>query len=214
MSESNFWGVNGGVQPHTIQNGQGTDFPARTRLRFSGAAIVTDIDGITVVTIPSGRQGETGPAGEQGPMPTLEIMAETLVYTSQATASVTPVSGGYAVVIGVPQGIPGEIGPIGPQGEAGPQGIQGIQGVQGPKGERGEQGPASISIGTVTTGAPGSAAIVTNTGTTQDVVLNFVIPAGAQGVKGDTGEQGPQGPAGTAGADGADGAPIWIVRSV
>lgn len=211
MSESHFWGVNGEVQPHTIQNGQETDFPARPRLQFSGAAIVTDTDGKTVVTIPSGRQGETGPAGEQGPMPTLEITAETLVYTAQATVSVTPVSGGYAVVIGVPEGIPGAIGPVGPQGEVGPQGIQGIQGVQGPKGERGDPGPASIAVGTVVTGAPGSAATVTNTGTAQDVVLDFVLPTGAQGPKGDAGERGPQGPAGVAGADGA---PIWMVRSV
>lgn len=42
---------------------------------------------------------------------------------------------------------------------------------------------ASVDVGSVTTGAPGSSASVTNSGTTQDAVLNFTIP---QGAKGDT----------------------------
>lgn len=48
----------------------------------------------------------------------------------------------------------------------------------------------SISIGTVTTGAPGTPASVTNTGSCGNTVLNFVIPQG---------EAGPQGPAGPSG---------------
>lgn len=49
---------------------------------------------------------------------------------------------------------------------------------------------ASVSIGTVTTGQPGSDASVTNTGTEKDAVFNFSIPQGSQG------PQGPQGPPG------------------
>ena len=49
----------------------------------------------------------------------------------------------------------------------------------------GEQGPegraATVQIGTVQTGQAGSAAQVTNTGTTTDAVFNFVIPQGATG---------------------------------
>jgi hypothetical protein len=89
-----------------------------------------------------------------------------------------------------------------------------------------------VAVGTVTTGAPGSSASVVNAGTSSAAVLNFTIPAGAQGIQGpqgpqgikgdtgatgstgatgpqgpqgDTGDTGPQGPAGAAGATGATG---------
>ena len=68
-----------------------------------------------------------------------------------------------------------------------------------------------IGIGTVTTGAAGSQASASITGTTGDVTLNMTIPrgnTGAQGPageKGDTGAQGPQGPAGEKGDTGATG---------
>lgn len=123
-----------------------------------------------------------------------------------------------------PQGIQGEKGETGPQGPAGPTGEQGVQGVkgdtgaqgpQGVQGIQGEQGPkgdaATIEIGTVTTGAAGTAASVTNAGTTSAAKFNFVIPQGAKGAKGDTGEQGPagetgpQGPKGDTGATGPEG---------
>ena len=43
-------------------------------------------------------------------------------------------------------------------------------------------GPAAtITIGTVTTGAPGTAAQVTNSGTPQNAILNFTIPQGLPG---------------------------------
>lgn len=41
---------------------------------------------------------------------------------------------------------------------------------------------ASITIGEVTTGAPGTEAEVTNVGTEKDVILNFLIPKGESGV--------------------------------
>ena len=95
------------------------------------------------------------------------------------------------------QGERGETGPrgaTGPQGERGPQGLQGergLQGLQGPKGNDGAAGAAgaaaTIKVGVVTTGAAGTAAKVTNSGTTSAAVLDFVIP---QGPKGDKGEQG------------------------
>lgn len=49
-------------------------------------------------------------------------------------------------------------------------------GVAGPAGEA-----ATIEIGTVTTGAPGTPAEVTNSGTSQHAILNFVIPQGEPG---------------------------------
>ena len=45
----------------------------------------------------------------------------------------------------------------------------------------------TISIGTVTTGEPGTNASVTNVGTQTDAVFNFVIPEGEKGEQGDSG---------------------------
>lgn len=53
------------------------------------------------------------------------------------------------------------------------------------KGEQGIQGEvATIAVGTVTTGIPGSSATVTNVGTEQDAILDMSIP---EGDKGETG---------------------------
>lgn len=49
-------------------------------------------------------------------------------------------------------------------------------GATGPQGEA-----ATVSVGTVTTGQPGTAAQVTNSGTPGAAVLNFTIPQGATG---------------------------------
>ena len=62
----------------------------------------------------------------------------------------------------------------------------------GLKGDPGEA--ATIQIGTVTASDPGSDPEVTNSGTQQDAVLNFVLPRGIQG------PTGPQGDPGTANA--------------
>ena len=114
-------------------------------------------------------------------------------------------------------------GPTGPKGEAGIQGEKGDKGdtgpmgLQGPQGERGEAGPATIEVGITETGDPGSESSVTNVGTNQNVVLNFKIPKGFDGIigppgekgiqgekgeKGDTGPMGPQGPQGEKGETG------------
>lgn len=77
------------------------------------------------------------------------------------------------------------------KGEKGDQGLQGIQGVQGVKGDTGAKGDrgatgaaATIRIGTVTTGASGSEAVVTNVGTANDAVFNFRLPRGEKGADG------------------------------
>lgn len=77
------------------------------------------------------------------------------------------------------------------KGEKGDQGLQGIQGVQGVKGDTGAKGDrgatgaaATIRIGTVTTGASGSEAVVTNVGTANDAVFNFTLPRGKKGADG------------------------------
>ena len=89
------------------------------------------------------------------------------------------------------KGDPGEKGDKGDRGEQGVQGIQGPRGIQGEQGERGVQGAqgpagnaATITIGNVTTSAPGTAAQVTNRGTSSAAVLDFVLPKGKDGSDG------------------------------
>ena len=89
------------------------------------------------------------------------------------------------------KGDPGEKGDKGDRGEQGAQGIQGPRGIQGEQGERGVQGAqgpagnaATITIGSVTTSAPGTSAQVTNSGTSSAVVLDFVLPKGKDGADG------------------------------
>ena len=69
-------------------------------------------------------------------------------------------------------------------------------------------------MGDTITGAPGSPASVTNVGTDQDAVLEFVIPQGSEGPQGIKGETGAAGVTGATGATGAAGASDTItIRS-
>ena len=84
-----------------------------------------------------------------------------------------------------PQGIEGATGPTGPQGiegATGPTGPQGIEGATGPTGPTGADATTpTLTIGTVTTGAPGSDAQASITGTAPDFILNLTIPQGPTG---------------------------------
>lgn len=83
------------------------------------------------------------------------------------------------------------------------------------EGPPGPPGPAAtIQVGTVTTGAPGSSAQVNNSGTSSAAIFDFVIPQGPQGI----GIQGPQGPQGEAiqgppGIQGIQGIPGSVIYS-
>ena len=68
--------------------------------------------------------------------------------------------------------------------------IKGETGATGPAGQDGQDGMGTITIGTTTTGAAGTQASVTNSGTAQDAILNFTIPAGADGQDGSDGADG------------------------
>lgn len=109
-----------------------------------------------------GEKGDKGDPGEQGP---------------QGEKGDTGEQG--------PQGEKGDTGEQGPQGE---KGDTGEQGPQGEKGDTGEQGPAgndgeaaTITVGSVTTAQPGTSAAVSNSGTPNAAVLDFVIPQGEKG---------------------------------
>ena len=81
---------------------------------------------------------------------------------------------------------------VGPKGDKGDPGIPGVPGRA-----------ATVTVGSTTTGVPGSGARVINSGTSSDAVLNFVIPAGATGPTGPAGTPGPTGPTGPTGPAGA-----------
>ena len=131
----------------------------------------------------AGATGSTGPQGVQG------------LQGPQGPQGVTGVTGPQ----GVPglQGSPGATGPQGPQGVTGPTGATGATGIPG--------GAATVEVGNVTTGAPGTNAEVSNAGTAQNALLNFVIPQGSTGPTGPTGAAGPTGPTGPTGAAGPTG---------
>ena len=67
-------------------------------------------------------------------------------------------------------------------------GATGPAGVQGPQGVAGES--PTLSIGTVSTGNPGTQAVAAITGTSPNFVLNLTIPMGATGPTGPTGPTG------------------------
>lgn len=64
---------------------------------------------------------------------------------------------------------------------------------------------ATIEVGTVTTGEPGTDASVTNSGTKKEAILDFVIPRGATGMTGDKGDKGDKGDTGATGPKGPQG---------
>lgn len=87
-------------------------------------------------------------------------------------------------------GLPGAAGRDGVDGLPGEAGRDGVDGLPGEAGKDGVDGlpgeAATIAIGSVTTGAAGSAAQVTNSGTATNAVFNFVIPKGDKGETGDS----------------------------
>ncbi len=80
-----------------------------------------------------------------------------------------------------------------------------IQGPTGPKGDKGENGPTTIQIGKIETVNPEMNAEVINTGTNQDIILNFKIPRGVDGIQGPPGPIGPMGLQGEQGIEGPKG---------
>ena len=117
-------------------------------------------------------KGEKGDRGEAGPA-TIKIGATELVDSSEP-AEVLNEGSNRDVVLHFKI----------------PKGKDGLQGI---KGEKGDPGPVTIQIGDVITIDADEEAEVYNIGTPENVVLEFRIPKGAQGLKGDTGETGPRG---------------------
>ena len=72
-------------------------------------------------------------------------------------------------------------------------------------GDRAQGDAATIEVGEVTTGAPGSSASVNNSGDANAAKFDFTIPRGDKGETGNTGPQGEVGPQGLKGDTGATG---------
>ncbi len=86
----------------------------------------------------------------------------------------------------------------GTNNSGGTQGPPGPPGPQGPQGEPGANGAAAtVAVGSTTTGAPGTDATVTNSGSSSAAVLNFTIPRGNTGADGPPGSPGSPGTAAT-----------------
>lgn len=133
-----------------------------------------------------GVRGAQGPKGDTGATPTITASASVSQGDPDEEPSCTVVKTGTNIAPNfafVFENIKGD------------KGETGATGATGPRGPEGPAGMGTITIGTTTTGEPGTAASVTNTGTAQDAVLNFTIPQGATGANG---------------ADGADGAAATI----
>ena len=159
-------GPTGPQGPATITIGTTTTGEAGTEATVtnSGTAEAVVLD----FTIPAGEVGPTGATGPQG-----EI-GPTGATGPQGEIGPTGATG--------PQGEVGPTGATGPQGEIGPTGATGPQGEIGPTGPAGLDGETpTLTIGTVTTGDPGTEASATITGTAPNFVLNLTIPQGPTG---------------------------------
>ena len=140
----------------------------------------------------NGQDGAPGKDGTDGKAATIQI-GEVITGEPGTNASVENTGTANAAILKIT--IPrGNAGVQGEQGEPGQKGADGKDGADGAPGAA-----ATIQIGTVTTGAAGSQATVTNTGTENAAILNFTIP------RGNTGAQGNPGNDGVPGADGASG---------
>jgi hypothetical protein len=134
----------------------------------------------------AGTPGAAGAAGPQGPAGAVGInyrgaWASSLVYQPNDAASFGGTtylakSGSSALE---PDLFPAVWAVLAQAGVAGPTGPAGVA--------------ASVGVGTVTTGAAGSQATVTNSGTASAAVLNFSIPQGAPGTSGGGGGGGTSG---------------------
>lgn len=85
-----------------------------------------------------------------------------------------------------PSSFIGAAGPTGPTGATGATGATGGLGATGAAGANGAA--ATITVGTVTTGAPGSSVAFANVGTTSAAIFNVTIPRGDPGASGALGD--------------------------
>ena len=131
----------------------------------------TESNAVLNFVIPAGATGANGADGADGTAATVQV-GTTTTGAPGTNASVTNTGTESNAVLNF----------VIPAGATGANGTDGATGADGTA--------ATVQVGTTTTGAPGTNASVTNTGTESNAVLNFVIPAGATGANGATGADG------------------------
>ena len=141
---------------------------AYVALQGNSEIIPTSDTAVWSVMTLKGDIGATGAAGSAG---TLTVGT---VTTGSAGGSVSVLNTGTSTAAVLDFTIP--------KGVAGNSGATGSIGNTGPTGAAGDN--ATITIGTITTGQPGSSATVANAGTDTAAQLNFTIPRGVQGAQG------------------------------
>ena len=141
----------------TVQVGTTTTGAPGTNASVTNAG--TESNAVLNFVIPAGTTGATGANGADGTAATVQV-GTTTTGTPGTNASVTNTGTDSNAVLNfvIPAGATGANGATGADGTA-----------------------ATVQVGTTTTGAPGTNASVTNTGTESNAVLNFVIPAGTTG---------------------------------
>ena len=138
-----------------------------------GTPAVVEVDVLPGI----GDRGVKGDTGDTGPANTLTIGTVTTgAAGSSATATITGTAPNQTLSLAIPRGDKGDTGDTGSTGSTGPA------------------GPANtLAVGTVTTGAAGSSAAVTITGSAPSQTINLTIPRGDAGATGSTGAQGDPG---------------------
>lgn len=120
-----------------------------------------------------GPTGPTGATGEAGLGSVSIGTTSTGAAGTNATVTNTGTAQDAILNFTIPRGATGATGPTGPTGATGPQGEAGAAGA--------DAETPTISIGTVTTGDPGTQAAASITGTAPNYILNLTIPQGPTG---------------------------------
>jgi hypothetical protein len=159
--------------------------------------VVDVVDQSVILSVPEGMQGPKGVKGDTGDVTPAALAAKMAAEAAQLAAETAQLAAETA-----------ETNASGSASDA--LAAQLIA-------EQAAASVDSLTVGTTTTGAPGSAATVADTGTPGHPVLAFAIPrgdvgaAGADGAAGATGATGPTGATGATGPAGAvTGQVIWF----
>lgn len=205
-----------GVDGQNGQNGQdGTDgtsaYASVSKSGNTATITCTDANGTTTATVTDGSDGapgQNGIDGAPGYSPVVTITAITGGYRVTITDENHPSGQSFDIM----NGISGQDGSDGTNGTSAYASVSKsgntatitctdangtttatvTDGSDGAPGQNGQDGAAAtIQVGTVTTGAAGTNASVTNSGTSSAAVFDFTIPRGADGQTGPTGPAGP-----------------------
>lgn len=153
----------------TVRVGEVETLPAGSQAQVTNTGTTTDA--VLKFSIPRGDKGEglalDYAADNVGSLPTSDV---TVGQTGIVNGVLYVWNGSQWLEQGQMQGAPGEPGKDGEPGRA-----------------------ATITVGTVTTGDPGSQVQITNSGNENAAILNFTIPKGADGAPGADGTNGKDG---------------------